>query len=412
MNSEVQSLLDQSQAFMLIAVSVVTLATLVFALSLGVVIHHIMSDRQRRRNRQRFDDAAIVLSPHLVVNDPRLEQVVDATRESAGDRAVGLVLRRARFDLAGPIVERITKILEDMGEVDKLLTELKSRRDWRRAGAIRGLGECGGERAREVLITASEDQSGEVRRAARDGLLADGSPEAIHAAIHSFLIDLPRRAGWRRTFYARLAATASPQLTELIRTGKLGPSEEKLAIEALGDAARPESLALAVERINSADAEMRATAMRVIGKVATAREVPLVLAGLDDQEWFVRAAAARAVEWMSTLNTASSQNGWKATACDRLVRHLADPSWWVRANAARALSRSGNIGINALLAATGATDRYAREAAIAALAMAPLTRDVRVAVKERIETVVAAAEKKAQQQQQQPQPERKKDLFA
>jgi HEAT repeat protein len=408
MKSNVQALIDQNQAFMLIAVSVVTLATLVFALSLIVVAHHIVSDRQRRRNRQRFDDAAIVLAPHLVVNDPRLEQVVDATRESAGDRAVGLVLRRARFDLAGPVVDRITKILEEMGEIDKLLNELKSRRDWRRAGAIRGLGECGGDRARKVLIEASEDPSGEVRRASRDGLLADGAPEAIHAAIHSFLIDLPKRAGWRRTFYARLAATSSAQLTELIRTGKLGPAEEKLAIEALGDAGRPEALGLAVERITSEDSEMRATAMRVIGKVATVREVPMVLQGLDDKEWFVRAAAARSIEWMSTLNPASMQNGWKANACERLVRHLSDNSWWVRANAARALSRAGNVGVNALLAATTNTDRYARDAAIAALAMAPLSREVRVAVKERIESAVAATEQKPTQVKQ----EKKKDLFA
>lgn len=389
---EPQALAISNDALALIAYGVITLSAIVLLLSLVVIGHHIVTDRGRRRNRERFEGASVLLAPHLVANDAKLEDVVSRARSTSGDRAVALVLRRARYDLSGPVVERITRILEVMGEVRKLLDEMKSRRDWRRAGAVRGLGECGGVMAREALITAAGDVSGEVRRAAREGLLSDGTPEAIHAAIRSFIADLPRRSGWRRTFYARLAIVAPAQLTDLIRSGQLAPPEEKLAIEALGDAGRPVALSLAVERIGSTEPEMRATAVRVIGKVATDREVPLILEALEDAEWFVRAAAARSVEWMLTLNTTTAQNGWKHIACEKLVGRLADNSWWVRANAARALSRAGSAGVNILLTATDSSDRYARDAAVAALAMAPLTGEVRLTIKRKIESLMDAAQ--------------------
>jgi len=394
------------EALRFIAGGVIALTAVVLALTLVVIVHHIVTDRQRRRNRSRFETASMLLAPHLVNNSPSLDDAVSVARGKAGDRAVGLVLRRARYDLKGPIVDRITEILVSTGEVKKLLTEAKSRRDWRRAGAVRGLGECGGAQAREALIAAAaDDVSSEVRRAAREGLLSDGAQEAVHAAVRSFIADLPRRSGWRRSFYARLAGVAPDQLTELIRSGELKGAEEKLAIEALGDAGRPVALVLAMERIGSAEAEMRATAVRVIGKVATDREVPVVIEALNDPEWFVRAAAARSIEWMATLNAATTHHNWQQDACEKLVKHMTDSSWWVRANAARALSRCGNAGVQMLLIASQSQDRYARDAAIAALATAPLQPEVRLEIKKRIDALIE------QSQPSIPAP-RPKELFA
>lgn len=244
--------------------------------------------------------------------------------------------------------------------------------------------------AREALFAAAKDPSGEVRRAAREGLLNDRTNEAIHVAIQSFLVDLPRRAGWRRSFYARLAAVAADQLTHLIESGQLSSGEEKLALEALGDAGRPSALRLALARIASTDAEARATAIRVLGKVGTPRELPLIIEGLNDAEWFVRAAAARALEWTLTLTEESTIDSARAGACVRLQHCLTDKSWWVRANAARALSRAGTAGVQTLMNVADGEDRYARDAAIAALAMAPLSKEMRVAIRRKVEKLTNA----------------------
>jgi HEAT repeat protein len=376
-----------NDALAVVAVGVVVLTAIVLLLSIVVLAHHMITDRQRRLNRQRFESASVLLAPRLVSGSADLEKTVEVTRGQNGDRAVALVLRRARYDLTGPIVDRISAILDEMGEVDKLVREARSRREWRRIAAVRALGECGGPKAREALVAASKDPSGEVRRTAREGLLNDRTPEAIRVSIQSFLIDLPRRAGWRRSFYARLAAVAADQLTELIESSQLTGGEEKLALEALGDAGRPSALTLALARVASKDPEARATAIRVLGKVGGLRELPLVIEALNDQEWFVRAAAARALEWTLTLAESEVRGDIHDNACRRLEQCLTDRSWWVRANAARALSRAGAPGVQALLEVADSDDRYARDAAIAALAMAPLSPDVRLAVRRKVESI-------------------------
>ena len=376
----------------IIVVGVVGLFAVVVLLSIIVMMHHVITDSRRRRNRERFESAAVTLAPLLVAESPDLEKAVEDARRHNGARAVGLVLRKAHLDLKGDVADRIAKILEESGEVNKLLKEAKSRRDWRRTAAIRGLGECGGAVARRKLIEAAQEDSGEVRRAARVGLLNDGTPEAVHASIQSFLEDLPRRASWRRTFYARLAFVAADQLTTLIRSGELKPVEEKLAIEALGDAGRRAALSLAVERLTVPDPEMRATAVRVIGKVGHETEMILLIEALNDIEWYVRAAAARALEWMLTLNGAVTHAGARHTALEKLGYRLTDSSWWVRANAARALARGGGAGVAQLLRAAESDDRYARDASVAALAMATLTPEARLTVKKKIDALLEVPE--------------------
>ncbi len=383
---DIVSPISGSNALSSIAVGVLVLTSIVLLLSLTVFIHHLVTDRQRRLNRERFEAAVLLLAPHLVAgNASSLEAAVSGCRSSQGDRAVALVLRRARYDIKGPIVDLISRVLIDMGEVRKLMKEAGSRRDWRRAVAIRGLGECGGEEARGALVRAATDPSSEVRRAAREGLLTDGSTEAIKVAIESFLTDLPRRAGWRRSFYARLAASASEELLELATSGRLGTQEEKLALEALGDANCVKALPIAIMRAADASAEMRATAVRVIGKLGHTSELPLVTQALDDPEWFVRAAAARSLEWIVATTTMVRGTPDENRICALLGRKLTDTSWWVRANAARALSRAGTSGIRVLVEASEGTDNFARDAAIAALAMAPLSGDTRTHVKKMID---------------------------
>ncbi len=369
-----------------IGVAVVSLFAIVLTLFGIAIVHHVITDTQRRRNRERFERAALALAPQLIANDGGLESAVEQLRRSEGDRAVALVLRRVRADLESSVCEKITKILERMGEVDSLLKEARSRREWRRTLGVRGLAECGGAKALGALLTAADDPSSDVRRAAREGLLTDGTPRAVHAAIRSFIRDLPRRSGWRRSFYSRLAISASEELTVLIRSGELAPAEEKLAIEALGDAGRPAALKLALERVGSADAEARGTAMRVIGKVGSERELPLLFEGTRDTEWFVRAAAARGIEWLLALRQVREASPLHQAAAEHLGLCIGDSSWWVRANAARALSRIGNPGVRILLHHVENPDRYARDAAIAAISMASLSSETRLSIRKKIES--------------------------
>lgn len=383
-----------AEALFLIATFVIGMTVIVTTLSVIVFLHHLWSDRVRRRNRERFEGAATFLAQYLVAIDSNLADMVDVARSRFGDRAVSLVLRRARFDLKGPVSYRISSALVEMGAVDALIRETSSRRDWKRVGAARGLGECGGEKSRAVLMDlAINDPVGEVRRAAREGLLSEHSPEATQVAVQSFLEDLPRRAGWRRSFYARLAAISASDLLHLIQSGQLEPTEEKLALEALGDAGSAEALPLAIGQAHAKQPELRATGIRVVGKLGGEDEMPMVIRALDDDAWYVRAAAARSLEWMlGSRHLDFRDPGLQGESTNLLGRCLGDSSWWVRANAARALGRSGQQGIGVLFAAAEGNDRYARDSALAALAMSNLTEAQRFKLRDIISNLSEAEE--------------------
>lgn len=377
-----------SRALGIIAVCVVALTSLVLVLSAIMFTHHILSDRTRRHNRQRFQGAAIFLAPRIIAGEPELLGYAQQARRRYGERAVSLVLQRSRYDLKGETSVAVSHVLDKLGTVDRLLREARSRREWKRAAAIRGLAECGGDRAVAVLLEAADkDETGDVRRSAREGLLLDSRPESVQAAIASFLKDLPRRAGWRRSFYARLASASSKELMQLITDKKLTGAEEKLALEALGDAGSTEALGFALPRLNSEDAELRATAVRLLGKLGTLDHIPQLLARLEDSEWFVRAAAARALEWMAS-QTRDSMTRHHKECCRLLGARLKDKSWWVRANAARGLARQGQLGVDVLFQAAESDDNYARDAALAALALAPLSPEQ----KGRLRTILARLE--------------------
>ena len=373
----------------LIAHGVVVLFTVVVLLSVIVVLHHVVTDSQRRRNRLRFESASLTLAPDLVTTSRNLERSVAAARLSTGDRAVAFVLRKIRYDLKGELADRASAVLIDMGEVRRLLHEAKSRRDWRRLAAMRALGECGGARVRKALIeAAANDKSDAVRCIAREGLLHDGTAEAVHAAIESFINAFPARAGARRSFYTRLAFVSEEQMAALMRCGRLPASEQKLALEAIGDVGRRSALPIAKEHLMSKDAEMRATAIRVIGKVGGEGEMRMVMRALDDGEWYVRAAAARSLEWILTLGAQRSVASQRRNACERLYSHLADPAWWVRANAARALAHAGDEGAELLRRAAENDDADGRDAAVAALAMVEMIASAPLTAKQNLESAI------------------------
>jgi len=111
----------------IIAMGVVVLFTIVVILSLIVVAHHLITERRRRGNRLRFEGVSIALAPHIVANQPGLRDAVAKAQEEYGDRAVALVLRRIRYDLRGPVVDRVSGFLTTMGEVKDLLAKDSSR---------------------------------------------------------------------------------------------------------------------------------------------------------------------------------------------------------------------------------------------------------------------------------------------
>lgn len=352
-------LIDEAQlapAYRVVIVFILTLGAIAFALCVALVAHHAFTTARRRRRTALMKRALPFLSPHLPAGDG-LAAAVAESRRRFGDWATAIVLREARREVAADRAAQISAALIDMGEVARLRRLVRSRQDWRRVQAVRELGQCGGDEARDLLLAATRDDSPVVRQAAREGLIGDGRPPAIAAAIASYREDAPAGTMSRRAFYVRLAGTAPDELRALVGTGDLAREEEKLALEALGEAHVEEALPLARERLAATDPEIRATAARVVGKLADSASVPTLTRLLSDPEWFVRAAAAKAFHSLKVDDA----------AVKGLRENLSDGVWWVRANAARALVQQGDDGIEMLLGAMHGTDAFSRDAGLAAL---------------------------------------------
>lgn len=344
-------------AITLVTVGTVVLALLAFVACGALVVHHAISDALHRRHERRTQQVLLLLAPHIVGGDELPEQATAAVRRF-GHAPVAEILRRARNDLAGGPAVALAAALESIGEVRRLSRRARSASASRRRTAVRHLGECGGDAARDALAKALDDREWEVRRAARDGLLADGRDESIRLAVESYLGESVRSLGWRRSFYARFSLVAPEQLCALLREGTLVPDEEKLAIDALGHARARDAVAEVRLRLDSSDPELRASAARFAGKLDDADACDQLVQLLHDPEWFVRAAAARGLEALPK----------PLDALHALGTRLEDRTWWVRSNAARTLARAGQSGRRILLRAISRNDAYARDAAVAALA--------------------------------------------
>ena len=345
-----------------VALAVVGLALFVGLFCAALLAHHVLSERHRRRHEQRVAAASLLLAPRII-DQQGLPEAWREARRRFGDRAVAEVLRRARRELRGRLTIELAELLEGMGEVDRLIRAARSRRTWRRVAAIRTLGECGGERVRARLAEACGDREPEVRRAARDGLLADAGPEALAVAIASYLADQARGSGWKDTFYGQLAWIAPQALRQLLVDRALEATEEKRALEALADAGDVASLPLARSRLWSIDPELRASAARFAGKLCDQESIGRLTDLLADPSWSVRVCAAGAVGRLRA-------DGRTRQA---LARLLIDPVWWVRATAARALGGQGEAGAQLLLDVVAGEDRFARDAALVVLStLAPM----------------------------------------
>ncbi len=183
---------------------------------------------------------------------------------------------------------------------------------------------------------------------------------AVLLALAQFLrARKARRLTWDKTSHelpAGLDARAS------------GPHTPPGAVQAETVVLEDEGLLEALRRrLNSPDPRVRRQALRDIPAHLGPRLVSAIWERLADPSWLVRAEACRVLGFLRLEESA-----------DALRRAATDPAWVVRANATKALAKLGDTGEDALLALLRGTDRYAREAALAAIEQSgPLHRNLR-----------------------------------
>lgn len=274
------------------------------------------------------------------------------------------------YVLSGEQHDRLVRLAEEVGLVNRYLERLRARGRWRKARAAENLGHFGGPEHISPLAQLLSHADETLRAVAARALARIGTPEAAH--------ELARRLGdsselTRLRMAENLERIGEPsveplievleQAKENIESRQHGPVQ---AAQVLGQLRAPEARpALGYAALLGQSVDLRAKAAQALGKIGDPDDLPILFTAAEDEAWPVRAQAASSLGAIGDLS-----------AIPVLQNLILDREWWVRLNASRSLANMGPDGERALTSLLEHEDRYARDRAVATLEERGITRRV------------------------------------
>lgn len=330
----------------IVAIAVIFLA--ITAIIIGAKAWREMREAWRRSRRRVLEPLVLA---HAHGSDASLLPALGG-RLKRRDRAV---LEEILLDhihrVRGIEKERLGKVLDDLGYVDRYLARLGSSRWWSRADAAEKLGLTGVARSTPRLVEAMGDPSHEVRLRSAKALGIVGGT----AAIHPLIATLAEPNRWSTIRMADILSSMGPEVSvELIHAWpQLGRHARLAALDILGRIRSLAAIEFLRKRLDESDADVRARACHALGAIGDAGSGEALIERLRDDAWPVRAMAAKALGRVQ-----------HKAAVGPLTGALRDREWWVRANAAESLRALGDSGLDALEKMLDDNDVYARHQAV------------------------------------------------
>ena len=202
----------------------------------------------------------------------------------------------------------------------------------------------------KLLLHGLEDEYLDVRLAAALSLSELGDPSSIKPIFTSLALQgswpIERLIEIIQGFDDR----AIPILVQYLNDPAASESGIQVAIAVLGHKKASSSITALTQLTSHNNLEIRVEAYRALGLIGDARALPIILSGMLDDQWEVRAVCAKALKHFSGAATISA-----------LQIGLADKVWWVRFNCATSLGALGLHGKEALIKSLENPDRFARE---------------------------------------------------
>ncbi len=227
----------------------------------------------------------------------------------------------------------------------RVRSELRRRSAGRRAMAVEALGYFGDPEDVPRLLAALDDRSPLVSMVAVRALAErQGSWENAATILHS----LDRFGSWDPGFLATLLVELGPEACPALRQAFANPSTPlgirivtAIALKMLNDVEAADKAAevLAV----SADRDLRAAALRLLGQVGNERHVEVVADHLSSGDFVLRVAA---VDAFATVSPKDDLHRLRNMVLD-------DSSQWVSIHAARGLRQAGQVRVLEEMAASG-----------------------------------------------------------
>ena len=264
--------------------------------------------------------------------------------------------------LRGAERDRLVRLAEETGLVERSLLALGARGRWRKAKAAENLGYFGGPGAVGAIVQLFPNRDETLRAVAARALARIGTPEAARALAET-LNDFSELTRLRMAEnLERIGHEAVGPLLDTLGSGT--PPGRLLAVRVLGNLRALEAGPALREAMRDGESpDLRAQAALALGKIGNPDDLPALVESASDEAWPVRALAASALGMIGEASTIPT------------LRELTvDREWWVRLNASRALANIGPAGEKALASLLDEGDRYTRDRAAATLEERGITR--------------------------------------
>jgi HEAT repeat protein len=282
---------------------------------------------------------------------------VNAIKPQSGlDRmVVEKLLLSELVNIKGKIQKIITKLMEQLGFVDRRLRQLSSWRKWRRAYAAKILGDIKTEMAVEPLIRLLEDRAQEVVMSAIISLGKINDKRAIPSLI-KILETNPEQYGLQIVeVLIDMGQTSVDPLLKILKS----PNEKVryFASEALGEIKDMRSGYSLLELVDDPSFSVRGKVAKAFGNIGDPRTFDSLVKLLNDKSWIVRREAVRALGKVGG---------------DKVFEHLDgalhDVSWEVKIEAAETLDQIGWHAFDFLISLLEDKDPLVREQSAETLA--------------------------------------------
>ena len=207
-----------------------------------------------------------------------------------------------------------------------------------------------GSMVTQSLLNGLDDEYLDVRLAAALSLSELNDPVAIEPILNSLALQGSWPIERLIEIILRFDDRAIPILIHYLNDPLASESGIQVAIAVLGNKKASASISSLTIFTSHQNLEIRVESYRSLGLIGDVTSMPIILDGMLDQHWEVRAICAKALRYFPGV-----------AGINALQLGLIDKVWWVRFNCASSLGSLGIDGKEALLHNLNNPDRFARE---------------------------------------------------
>lgn len=318
-------------------------------LLLGVTIALRVATDRRLRREVAFRSHAKPILRSFLCGEATLE-MTRAVLEKDHHAAIRILLEEA--DILGEKGrEKLLPLVGGFAFREKILDRLGSRSWEKRLRSAEYLGYLGDDSSLPALMTALSDEVLAVRFAAATSLTRLGCHDAVEPILQA--LDAPGEVSQRRVaeVILILGAKASESILAILERPSANENSLGIAARVAGSLRLHRAIDPLRHLLGHESPNVRLNAVRSLASIGD-HSVSAAIAALgEDSSWEVRSCVMQALGRLG----AGGQ-------IPLLLQGLSDQEWWVRLNAAEALHALGDPGITALRDATDHhVDAYGRD---------------------------------------------------